>query len=320
MRKHRTRLLALSILASVPLAGSFAAAQADGAEPPRMASEPSAGNTSRWPIDDSAPESSLPSQDQRDRNPVEFGYFLMDLIAKGDRAEERGDHSAALGFYRALAKAVPDRSTPFVKMCAAQEAAGDRASAIESCARALEASGATVDDAARYVRLVLTRPEPPGAQETQALDAVLEHLRAAEASRLVAEELACEVGLRLASSERLRLCEQAVAGWAVDDPRTISWQWALALQAGDRTRAASLVRRAERAGMSAAGIERMTHTVEHWGRSAHVRGEWPAYLLAGLGASVLLGAWRWRSKRRESAASVAPPPSQVVRSKPISLT
>ena len=45
---------------------------------------------------------------QRDGNPLEFGYFVQDLLAKAEIATKKQDHQAAIRYYRALAIGVPD--------------------------------------------------------------------------------------------------------------------------------------------------------------------------------------------------------------------
>src|SRR5687768_3778511 len=45
---------------------------------------------SKWPIDHSDPERSVPTQAQREKNPLEFGYHLMDLIEAAEQKAKAG--------------------------------------------------------------------------------------------------------------------------------------------------------------------------------------------------------------------------------------
>lgn len=154
-----------------------------------LAAEPATG-TSEWPVRDDDPEASVPTVAQRERNPLQFGYWVMDLTDKGDAAVGRGDHEAAARYWRALARAVPDRSVAFAKMCASYRAIGAHASAVASCKAALARPGVAVDDFARYLEVVLDEEEPLGHDELADANAVLEHLRATDEGRRVAERFA----------------------------------------------------------------------------------------------------------------------------------
>ncbi|MEI9953433.1 MAG: hypothetical protein WDO74_31755 [Pseudomonadota bacterium] len=49
------------------------AAKASGAEPEAI---PELGGLCQWPVNDADPKKSLPTAEQRDRNPLEFGYHI----------------------------------------------------------------------------------------------------------------------------------------------------------------------------------------------------------------------------------------------------
>ena len=67
--------------------------------------------------------------------------------------------------FGALAKAVPDRSVSYGKMCAAYEALGERDHGLESCRDALGRQGVRVEDFSRYVRLLLDHQGPATSAE-----------------------------------------------------------------------------------------------------------------------------------------------------------
>src|SRR4051812_45708366 len=67
-------------------------------------------------IDEEHPERSVPTPEQALKNPLEMGYLVMDLVARAEAASQRGDHAAAVRYYAAIAKAVPERSVSYTKM------------------------------------------------------------------------------------------------------------------------------------------------------------------------------------------------------------
>jgi hypothetical protein len=69
-----------------------------------------------FPIDDANPEAGVPTQVQANERPLDFGYYLQDLNERAERAVKRGDTDAAVRYYRAMAKAVPDSKIPVEKL------------------------------------------------------------------------------------------------------------------------------------------------------------------------------------------------------------
>jgi len=247
------RRAAIAAMAAALLLPSIARAdEANGPNPGAAAGD----GMSEWPIDDANPEKSVPSNKQRDTNPLQFGYWRMDIAFKAEQAANRGDKPAAIRYYAALGKAVPDRSFAFVKMCGLYEAEGDRANAVTSCAAALGREGVTADDYAHYFRLVLSGALD--AKSIEDLDAVVTHLRASATSSVLADQLECELGARLSDEKRLAECTKGLALAAPNDAKTISFEWALAMRRGNIAEARTLIGRARDAGMSADGLRRMT--------------------------------------------------------------
>ena len=87
-------------------------AQAPAHEPSKVPGS-AADLTAPRTIDENHPERSIPTPEQAMKNPLQMGYLLMDLIARGEAATEIGDHEAAIRYYRAIAKAVPERAVSF---------------------------------------------------------------------------------------------------------------------------------------------------------------------------------------------------------------
>jgi hypothetical protein len=75
-----------------------------------------------FPIDDADPVRDVPTQAEADARPLDFAYYLQELAARADAATARGDHGAAVRYYRALARAVPDSSLPREKLSASLQA------------------------------------------------------------------------------------------------------------------------------------------------------------------------------------------------------
>jgi tetratricopeptide (TPR) repeat protein len=258
--RRTLRKVAVATGTAVVLFGLLAArstsALAGTAEPPNAAQEKMPGGMSKWSVNDADPESSVPTPEQRDRNPLEFGYHLMDLGDKADRATKRGDHAAAVKFYRALIKAVPDRSVGYSKLCSSYEALGEWQNAVDSCKAALGRAGVQLDDYAHYVRLVLAKKGALTPAEIEDIDAVRQHLQGEGAERM-AIEVACELGVRTSDVKRLEGCVAVLSAKAPNDAKTLSFQWALALQRGQYEEAKQLVERAKQTKMKPEDVRRM---------------------------------------------------------------
>ena len=253
------------------------------------------------PIDDANPAASVPTAKERDAEPLKFGYFLQELIDRAQRASMRGDHQAAARYYVALAKAVPDRATAFGKLCESLEAAGMRERARTACSEALAREGVRVEDFIRFVRLTLTKPGALTDAEVKEADAAVEHLTAQPGAELGGHHLACELATRLAGTDRLERCTAALVAAAPTDPKTVYFQWALAIRREDRAQARALVDRARAAGMAEAGVTKMSQATDELSP-----GGWLGLRYWKTGALLLLlviGMTLTLTRRRSTAAS-----------------
>jgi hypothetical protein len=252
-------LLAVAFLASAP------AQAAPPKAAPRAAPPPPADDVlvpGLPPIDDANPASSVPSPQQRDAEPLKFGYFLQELIDRAQRATLAGDHQKAARYYVAIAKAVPDRATGFGKLCEALEAAGMRERALTSCGQALAREGVRVEDFVRFVRLTLAKPGALTEAEVKEADSAVKHLTAQPGAALTGHHLACELATRLEGTDRLERCTAALVAAAPQDPKTVYFQWALAVRRKDRDQARTLVERARATGMGEAGVTKMRQATD----------------------------------------------------------
>jgi hypothetical protein len=103
----------LLVFGLVGLASTARAAPA----PAAPAESTPSSDLSTIPIDDAHPDANIPSVEKQMENPLAFGYLLQDLLARAEKASQRGDHAAAARFYAAVAKGVPRRAYAFTKIC-----------------------------------------------------------------------------------------------------------------------------------------------------------------------------------------------------------
>ncbi|HEY6477647.1 MAG TPA: hypothetical protein VI456_13785 [Polyangia bacterium] len=212
---------------------------------------------SRFKLDDADPEGSLPDAKTLADGPLQYGYLLQDLAAKAQHAEKRGDHATASRYYRALAKITP--KSPFAPrmLCNQLEASGDLATAIMACRTVLTMEGATAQDYVHFVHLALAKGGQPTAEERKELEAVTAHLAAEPNVGVPAIALRCDVALKFEDVKTLEACTQDLAKAAPKDPRTVSFQWALAIQKKQRSVALQLIDRAREVGVSTSGVTMM---------------------------------------------------------------
>ena len=115
---------------------------------------------------------------------------------------------------------------------------------------------------------------------------MLEHLDKQPGMAIPAAHLRCQGAIKTNDEAALEACTTVLAKVAPDDPKTVVFQWSLAVMRGDRKQAATLLARAEKMGLATASIDRMSEVV--------VRGHWWSSRLRGTvgivgGAAVLLG-------------------------------
>jgi tetratricopeptide (TPR) repeat protein len=208
-------------------------------------------------IDPENPESRVPSAEERERNPIAFGHFMMDVTTLAEEASKRGDHAAAIKYYRALAVAVPDHSVAFTKLCSAYEAAGDLARAERACGTALTRAGVGASNFADYVRVVFAQESALSADQVENVRGVAEHLRQQGGDPQLIREIECELAARAADLDGLAKCTAALAQQNPRGAKTITYQWLLAMRRHDYDSAEDALARAKRSGASADIVERM---------------------------------------------------------------
>jgi tetratricopeptide (TPR) repeat protein len=290
--RRRRRLagpIAAGAIVLAALSSPAGVARAQGADPAAQPAIPS-GWLSKWPVNDDDPASSIPSSKERDADPLQFGYWIQDLIMKAEHASKRGDHAQSAKFWSALEVAVPDRAVSFTKACDEYEAAGDTDKAIDACGQALLRDGLTVKDYTHFVHVVIDKPGPISPKETAALGQVLDHMKADDAGRAAAVELECEVGVRTSNVRQLKECTTALTATAPDDAKTISYRWALAVLENRFTEARTLIAQAKAKGVEGPGLDNMERTTSEGARHYWTRlALWLACFALILGATGLAG-------------------------------
>ena len=264
-----TLALALAVQALLGAAHGIAAPQ-EAPEEPAVAHGPPilpGQFSSKFGIDSANPEATVPTDKERMKNPLEFGYYLQDLLEQADQAQKRKDYSAVVRYYRAVAKAVPESGKSWSKLCEAYERVNDRERAIRACKYAIDRRDVELGDFVRYVHLILGQQGELGDADRTEVAAVLEHLETQEGTVVAANHLRCELGVRLKDIPTLEGCTKQLSKLAPDDPKTAVFQWSLAVMKGQEEQAQDLLMRARATGVMRESIERMEAATPSSGRT-----------------------------------------------------
>jgi tetratricopeptide (TPR) repeat protein len=247
-----------------------------GLAAPRLAAAeegpvPEKGWLSKWPIDPQDPSKNIPSDKDKNADPLEFGYWLQDVAWKAAHASKKGDHEMAAKLYGALADAVPDRAIGFTMACQEYETLGQLDRAINACGQGLLRDGTLVKDFVHFVRLVLAKPGPLGKKEIEGLAQVVAHMRDDPASRDFADDIECQIAVRTSNVAQLRECTAGLVERGESGATLLSYQWNLAILETKFGLARQLVERAKLAGMPAENAASMLKTTSsrqrlYWGR------------------------------------------------------
>jgi hypothetical protein len=245
-------------------------------------------------INDDDPESNVPTVQDRSRNPLEFGYYLQDLLTRAEVETKRKDQARVIKYYRALAAALPEEAGGWGLLCEAYQNAGDPERALRACKYAVDRKGVQLKDYRRYVDLMTTKPGDLSPADRGELNAVLEHLDKQPDLAVPTAHMRCETAVKTKDAAALKACTAVLAKAAPDDPKTIVFQWSLAVMQGDRSQAALLLGKAEKVGVNPESIDRMSKVsiAGHWWSSS--RGAALVGAVAVLLALLLLLGYRRR--------------------------
>lgn len=187
----------------------------------------------RFAVNDADPVASVPPPEQQEAYPVDFGYFVTSLFDKGNRAAQRGEHSAAIQYYRALSKATPKGALALRGMCAEYRALGQHDLAQKACGLALTRNGVTIEDSVQYVQLVVTQAAELTPDQVADVESVIGHLAEQNAARATVEDLQCRLGARLLDPTRLAACTSELQRLNVPAEKISTYVWALAMLRGN---------------------------------------------------------------------------------------
>lgn len=311
-RVAQAAYIALALSAAAPASAQEVAAAAapvlDQAPVERALDKP--GGLSKWKINDAEPLKSLPSATERDQDPLHYGYFLMDLADKAQEAEAKGDFAAAAKYWEVTVVAVPDVAMGYRKTCAAAEKAKNLARAFRYCRAALGREGVQLGDYEHYFALLQQSPEQLAPEQLTDLLEISKHVRTLPQGERLAEAIECEYGLRASDWGKLETCSKKLAAAAPDDPKTITYQWALALGRERFDDARALIDHARKTTMKPEGIRAMeAATAQRSGLGARLRGHSKAIVgvLIGVGVLGLIYALsRYTARRRGKSVDIAP--------------
>ena len=226
------------------------------------------GDISKFPVNDDNPSASIPSPEERNASPMQFGYFLQDLYTKGELAFEKKDWATSVKYFEAIAKVITDRARTFSKLCEAYQHLDKVALARANCARAIVLAGSTWIDHRRFVELSLAAPSlTPG--DIADVDASILHVRQQfaalpaeegrplerkEADRSAASRalfmrefagLACRFALRLRDANRLDRCVDELEKQKAEPATILTFEWTKAVVVRDRSRSLALIDQAK---------------------------------------------------------------------------
>lgn len=158
-------VLALACLASGALLGAS----------PAAADERDIGTI--FQVNDADPMQNVPTPDERNAHPLEFGYYLQDLIARAQAAYTKQDWAGAAKYFEVIARIVPDQAVTFSRLCTCYAELNRVDVAAANCGRAIRLNGALVYDHLRFIKLTLKKEKFTTADAAD-IDASLAHLRA----------------------------------------------------------------------------------------------------------------------------------------------
>lgn len=244
----------------------------------------------RFPIDDANPRASVPSPEQREQHPLDFGYFLQEALDRAERAKSEGRHADAAKYYYAVAAAVPDVAIGFTKLCESLEKAGQIKEAIAACQGAVLREGAKVADHVNLARLIFTQPDPIEKSQLDLVASSVAHLKDEALKKnlpdthVIAYDLECDLANRTRNHVLLAQCSEALAKLSPGTARTLSLQWAVAMHNNDKAKAQMLAARAAEMQLSPEVVAKMKEGAQalkpEWRR---VIADWRVLLGCSLG-------------------------------------
>lgn len=268
---------------------------------PAHAQEDSLGKAVPWPIDVNDPVASVPSQEEANKNPMGFGYFLMSLADGAEAAEKKQDWAGARRFYQAIAKGAPQRAVGLEKVCEMDRKLGDHNAALENCFKVLSRKGVEVRDFLVYVKAVTQAPRSLGdAHKDKALNA-MDHFQ--KAHPVAAMRGRCLLGMHYNDQALLELCVPEVLEAEAEKPteQGLSFAWRLAVMHEDWDAAQGYVDQLKPIASDETIVRAMEQAVQDG--QAEASGKRSRWLRRGLLAAVILGLYFWWRRRKQEEAA-----------------
>lgn len=267
------------------------------------------GGLSKWKINDADPLKSVPTAEQRDSDPVNFGYHLMDLADKAQEAVQKGDYAQASKYWEATVLAVPDQAVGYRKTCITAQQAGDMNRAYRYCRAALGRQSVALEDYERFSSILMAKPTALQAEELADLQEISKHVREVAGGEPLADQLDCEYGLRTSELKKLDACAAKMAKGAPNDPRTITYQWAAALGHERFEEARGFIDAARKTDMKPEGIKAMeAATSAQAAPLKRLQKRASLLVAAAIGLFAFAALW-FASRRRTKAPLPSPVPS-----------
>jgi hypothetical protein len=128
-------------------------------------------------VNDDDPLQNIPSDEERNQHPLEFGYYLQDLIARAQGALQKKDWARAAKYFETIARIVPNQAITFSRLCTCYAELGRIDVAAANCGRATQLPGALVIDHLRFAKYTLQKAKFT-TDDAANIDASLAFLRA----------------------------------------------------------------------------------------------------------------------------------------------
>ncbi|HET7538631.1 MAG TPA: hypothetical protein VFK05_02130 [Polyangiaceae bacterium] len=298
LREALNRVTRVTVLIGFLLAPSLARADDHAAEPVPPTEY---HGLSKWLVNRADPLSSVPTAEQRDSNPVEYGYHIMDLVDLAGMAVKKGDFAGASKFYEASVKADPTSAVGYRNACLYVEKSGNMARALAFCRGALGVQGVLASDYVRYADLVFSAPTDITKEQIEDLQGIADHLKT-EGNAVAAAQVECDLATRSDDFKRLDDCTRVLIKQAPKDPKTLSFAWANAMHKGDLAEAQRLVAEAKKSAMKPDGVQTMERaTAAELELPRRFARNWPV-LLGTLFTAIAMGLGLTMASKRRSRA------------------
>jgi hypothetical protein len=135
-------------------------------------------------VNDADPLQNIPTPEERNAHPLEFGYYLQDLIARAQNAYTKKDWAQAAKYFEVIGRIVPDQAVTFARLCTCYGELGRVDVAAANCGRAVRLPGALVYDHLHFIKFTLKKEKFTQADAAD-IDASLAHLRAQKPELLI---------------------------------------------------------------------------------------------------------------------------------------